>query len=167
MTAVIEARPTTGVTIAPLPERFLNRVRTEGVDDQGQPVRRLVAAGGEPCRDILRRARPGEELILASFTPFTKSGPYREFGPVFILAKDSGERPRLDRVPPAGASGNYLQSQFVIRAYSAEEEIVAAELVQAEDLEARVEELFEIPDTTFLHVRFPTYGCFACRIDRS
>jgi hypothetical protein len=68
------------ITIAPIPIAFLNRVRHEGLDDLGQPVKRVEAQGGEPCRDVLRRAQPGEQLILASFTPFTKPGPYHEIG---------------------------------------------------------------------------------------
>ena len=67
------------IQIAPLPEEFLTRVRTQGIDDLGQPVKRLVSVeGGEPCRDVLRRALPGEELILASFSPFGQVGPYHE-----------------------------------------------------------------------------------------
>jgi hypothetical protein len=154
-------------SIALLPAPFLDRVRSEGLDDLGQPVKRVVAQGGEPCRDVLRRAAAGEELILASFTPFTKSGPYKEYGPVFVLARPSDEAPRRDELPQAGGPADYLRAQFVIRAYSAAEEILDAELVQAADLAATVERFFASPDTAFLHARFPTYGCFALRIDRA
>jgi hypothetical protein len=156
-----------GLSIAPIPEAFLRRVRTEGIDDLGQPVKRLIAEGGEPCRDVLRRAVPGEELILASFTPFTKPGPFKEYGPVYVLAHASGEAPRRDALPPAGGASDYLRAQFVVRAYSDREEIRDAALVQASDLETAVEQFFQSDDTAFLHVRFPTYGCFALRVDRS
>jgi hypothetical protein len=155
------------LVIARIPQLFLDRVRSEGIDDLGQPVKRLVAKGGEPCRDVLRRARPGEELILASFTPFTKAGPYKEYGPIFILANASDEEVHRDALPPAGLPTNYLREQFVIRAYSAAEEIVDAALVNAPALAATVDRLFSSSDAAFLHVRFPTYGCFACRIDRA
>ena len=154
-------------TIAAIPDRFLQRVRTEGLDDQGQPVKRVIAQGGEPCRDVLRRAVAGEELILASFTPFSKPGPYKEYGPIFVLAGATDEAVRRDELPRAGGSADYLREQFVIRAYSDAEEIVDAALVKAPDFEAAVERLFASEDTAFLHVRFPTYGCFALRIDRS
>jgi hypothetical protein len=147
------------LTIAPLPQTFLDRVRTHGIDDQNQPVRRVVAEGGEPCRDVLRRAEPGEELLLASFTPFTVAGPYKEFGPIFVLANDSGE--------PARLRENYLRERFVIRAYSAAEEIVDAALTEAAELAGTVERFFASDATAFLHVRFPAYGCFAMRIDRT
>jgi hypothetical protein len=154
------------VTVAPIPIPFLERVRSEGIDDLGQPVKRLEAKGGEPCRDLLRRARAGEALILASFTPFTKAGPYREYGPIFVTARESGEVVHHDRLPAAGSSGDYLREQVVIRAYSAGEEIIDAELIRAPEIEATIARFFDSPATAFLHIRFPAYGCFACRVDR-
>src|SRR6478752_3362912 len=103
--------------IAEIPSDFLQQVRTEDRDALGQQVKRVVAEGGEPCRDVLRRARKGEELILASFSPFAKPGPFHEYGPVYVLANESAEE--VDRAAvPAGADGNYLQQRFAIRAYS-------------------------------------------------
>ena len=158
--------PTTPIIIAPIPAAFLNRVRREGVDDLGQPVRRIDAQGGEPCRDVLRRAQPGEQLILASFTPFTKPGPYHEYGPVFVLAEESGEEVLRSTLPVAGSPNDYLREQFVVRAYSEAEEIVDAALIGADDFEATIERFFRSDDVAFLHLRYPTYGCFSCRIDR-
>src|SRR6058998_208856 len=114
------------VAVPPISDAFLRRVRSEGIDDQGQPVKHVVAEGGEPCRDVLRRARPSERLILASFTPFSKAGPYKEYGPIFVLADETGEDTRRDELPPVGSEHDYLREQFVIRAYSAAEEIVDA-----------------------------------------
>jgi len=157
----------TEVTIAPIPQPFLDRVRHEGLDDLGQAVKRVTAKGGEPCRDVLRRAQPGEELILASFTPFTKPGPYKEYGPVFVLAAASDERVTRDSLPAAGLPTNYLREQFVVRAYSADDEILDAAFINAPALEETVNRYFDRADVAFLHVRFPTYGCFSCRIDRA
>ena len=149
------------ISIPSLPEEFLQRVRLHGIDDQGQPVKRVVAEGGEPCRDVLRRAKPGEELILASFSPFTAAGPYKEFGPVFLLAQPSDEATRRDALPTDG----YLREQFVIRAYSKAEEIINAAMVSAENADEAIRKFASAPETAFLHVRFPVYGCFACRVD--
>jgi len=151
------------IAIAPIPAAFLSRVRSQGVDDLGQPVKRVVAEGGEPCRDVLRRARGGERLILASFTPFSKAGPYKEYGPIFVLADDADDDARRDALPLDG----YLREQFVIRAYSGAEEIVDAALVTPRDALSTVDRFFDRDGTAFLHVRFPTYGCFAMRIDRT
>ena len=151
----------------PLPQAFLARVRQQGIDDQGQPVERLRSvAGGEPCRDVLRRARPGEELILASFGPFEKAGPYREFGPVFVLAEPS-EDPPSQSFPTSGNEAEaYFKDRLVLRAYSHDERILAAEMVEADDAPAAAERLLASPEVAFLQARFPTYGCFACRIER-
>jgi len=160
------SQPTMPITVSPIPIAFLNRVRLDGLDDLGQPVKRVEAKGGEPCRDVLRRARPGEQLILASFTPFTKPGPYHEYGPVFVLAEDSDEQVVYDRAPVAGSPTGYLRDQFVVRAYSDAEEIVDAALIEAGDFSSTIERFFRSRDVAFLHVRYPTYGCFSCRIDR-
>ncbi len=157
----------TALTIAPIPRKFLERVRTEGLDDLGQPVKHVIAQGGEPCRDVLRRAQPGERLILASFTPFTKAGPYKEYGPIFVKADASDETVLREALPPAGSDGTYLNQQFVVRAYTADEEIRDASLTNAHELEATVDRFLAMSDVAFLHVRFPAYGCFAFRIDRA
>ncbi|HEY2324567.1 MAG TPA: DUF1203 domain-containing protein [Thermoanaerobaculia bacterium] len=159
MNNVIRAR------VASIPSDFLKQVRTEGRDALGQQVKRVIAEGGEPCRDVLRRATKGEELILASFSPFEKPGPYHEYGPVFVLANDSAEGVERDAVP-AGEDGNYLQQRFAIRAYSENEEILDAALVEPAAAQEMVDRFFARTDTAFLHVRFPSYGCFACRLDR-
>ena len=150
------------IQIAPLPQSFLDRVRNQGIDDLGQPVKRYISTeGGEPCRDVLRRARPGEEIILASYSPFTKETPYREFGPVFVLANPDDQAP-LDTLP----TGGYLRDRFVLRAYSQEEAIVDAKMVTPDEADATIEQFLASPDVAFVHARFPVYGCFACRIER-
>ncbi|HWW60388.1 MAG TPA: DUF1203 domain-containing protein, partial [Thermoanaerobaculia bacterium] len=104
----------------------------------------------------------GEELILASFTPFNVAGPYKEYGPVFVLANASDEPVDRHALPTDG----YLREQFVIRAYSQREEIVDAAFVTPAEAPDQIKTFFESGNVAFLHVRFPTYGCFACRIDR-
>ena len=151
------------IRIAPLPDSFVRRAREEGLDDLGQPVLRTISAeGGEPCRDVLRRARPGEALILASFSPFTHEGPYREFGPVFLLANPSAEEVARDAFPAT----DYFRERLVLRAYTREESIRDAELISSGDVPSALERLLVHPDTAFVHARFPVYGCFAMRVDR-
>lgn len=152
------------IRIAPLPDSFVRRAREEGIDDQGQPVVRTISAdGGEPCRDVLRRALPGEELILASYSPFAQPGPYREFGPVYLLANPSDEEISRDAFP----ANDYFNSRLVLRAYSHQESIREAAMVTAAEAEEAMLRLLEHPDTAFVHARFPVYGCFALRIDRA
>jgi len=154
--------------IAEIRAEFVERARAAGLDDQGQEVQRLVAVGGEPCRDVFRRARPGEQLILASYCPFTRTGPYREYGPVFLLADKTEERIDLTTLPVSAAAGSvpYLREQFVLRAYNELEEIAAARLASPETAELVISEMFSGDQVSFIHARFPTYGCYALRINR-
>lgn len=151
--------------IIPLPPEFLARVRM-GHDDQGQPVELSVAQGGEPLRDLLRRARPGERIALASYCPFKVAGPYKEYGPVFVSAQASAETPALDRLPLAPA-GDYLSRPFVLRAYSSAERIVSATIVAPEQAGETIARYLAAPEVAFILARFAAYGCYACRIERS
>jgi len=155
--------------IKPLPQTFLDRARTEGLDDQDQPVHRFTSReGGEPCRDVLRRARPGEELILASYCPYEQTGPFREFGPVYILARPSDEPFDGRRLPAAGAGPtDYFRRRLALRAYGHDGSIRDAALVAAEDAAATAERFLESSEVAFVQARFPSYGCFACRIERA
>lgn len=154
--------------LQPIPELFLQRVRETGIDDQGQPVKRVIAVGGEPCRDVLRRASPGEELILASHSPFHKPGPYKEYGPIFVLANPSSEPVRRNVLPLAdGSETAYFRSHFVMRAYGADEAIVDATLVDTGTANDVLQQYFDRDDVAFVDMRFPTYGCFSCRAVRA
>lgn len=151
-----------------IPQHFLAQVRESGRDDQDQPVQRLIAKGGEPCRDVLRRALPGEAVILASFSPFTQRGPFKEFGPVFVLANASDENVRRDVLPLAdGPQGRYFNRQFVLRAYDHAGAISGAELVETDTAENVLDAFLAQEEVAFVDARFPTYGCFACRIVRA
>ncbi len=158
--------------IIPVKPEFLQRARGMGVDDQAQLVERLIASGGEPCRDSLYRAKAGEELILASYCPFEIAGPYKEYGPIFILANE------LDHSAISSSSSvssdvaglienHYLGEQFVLRAYSAQERIVDACLSSPALVESDLHRLFMLDEVKFVLVRFAAYGCYACRIERA
>ncbi len=156
------------IYIKPLPQDFLTRVRERGLDDQLQPVRRYISTeGGEPCRDVLRRARPGEEVILASFCPYTQAGPYKEFGPVYVLANPSNENVQRNVMPlPNGRLETFLGERFALRAYDHSESIIDGELAQADEAEAFIERFLQRPEVAFVQARFPAHGCFACRFER-
>ncbi len=151
--------------VIPLPAEFLARVRM-GQDDQGQPVEVSVAQGGEPLRDLLRRARPGERIALASYCPFKVAGPYKEYGPVFVSAQASAETPVLDRLPLVPAS-DYLSRPFVLRAYSSAERIVDATIAAPELAGETIARFLATPEVAFILARFAAYGCYACRIERA
>jgi hypothetical protein len=151
------------VRIIPLADGFLDRVRA-GLDDLDQPVERHLAQGGEPLRDCLRRAQPGEAILLASHTPFKVAGPYQEYGPVFVAATPQAP-PALDRLPVTGGTP-YLSESFVLRAYSPEQRIVDALVSSPHLAAAHLDRLFGRADVAFVLARFTAYGCYALRLAR-
>ncbi|WP_223671206.1 DUF1203 domain-containing protein [Kangiella shandongensis] len=155
------------IKIVPIRADFLQKARQAGLDDQNQPVQKMIAEGGEPCRDLLRRARPGEEILLASYCPFSKPGPYKEYGPIFIMANESNESPALTELPlPAGKGTGYLADSFILRAYSEDERIVDASVVEAENADRDISQLFNREVVSFILVRFVAYGCYGFRVER-
>lgn len=156
----------TSYQILPIKSTFLQRAREHATDDLGQTVERVLAKGGEPCRDALRRAEPGEELILASYCPFEIDGPYKEYGPVFILAHANQQSSPVNRLPVNGTNA-YFGMQFVLRAYSASERILDACLSSPEQCEADIHRFFRNREIAFILVRFAAYGCYGCRIERT
>lgn len=153
--------------ITPIRSDFLQQVRQQGIDDLGQAVELSLALGGEPCRDSLRRAKAGEALILASYCPFEKESPYREYGPIFVFAHDQGEVDHSSVQVSAQTSDlAYLGAHFVLRAYSTQERIVDARLSNPESVESDLQALWRHAEVAFILVRFAAYGCYALRLDR-
>jgi hypothetical protein len=154
----------TSFQIRPLRPDFLLRARDAGIDDLGQRVEHHIAIGGEPCRDVFRRAEPGEALVLASYCPFERAGPYREYGPVFILAASASDSTPPAQLPMHG-DRPYLGASFVLRAYSDEERIAGAVLTTPERAQDDLLALVGQHRPAFVLARFPAYGCYALRID--
>lgn len=152
------------IRIVPIAPGFLARVRG-GIDDLGQPIEHHVALGGEPLRDCLRRAEPGEPIVLASYCPFTIAGPYKEYGPVFVSAAPR-INPPMDALPLDGERP-YLGTNFVLRAYSREERIVDARLSSPAAADADLEDFFARSEVAFVLARFAAYGCYALRVERA
>lgn len=151
-------------TIVPIAPAFVQRAR-RGRDDQDQAVERVIAEGGEPLRDQLRRALPGEAIILASYCPFELAGPYKEYGPVFISA-DLPAPAALPARLPLGEDGSYFGDTLVLRAYSDDERIVDAAVTPSHQAQKRLAALLAGPQVAFVLARFAAYGCYGCRIER-
>lgn len=154
--------------IKPLRSDFLIKTREHRLDDQHQAVEYHLAKGGEPCRDVLRGAMPGEALILASYCPFSQASPYKEYGPVFILAEPSTEAVSLEELPSvSGAVTDYFGERIVLRAYSSTERIVQAELTTPADCTEVLARFFADPDVSFVLFRNVAYGCYSLRVERA
>lgn len=151
--------------IVPLPVSFLDRARC-GIDDQAFSVEFFDAEGGEPLRDVLRRAQAGERIALGSYSPHRLNGPFKEYGPIYFSANQSGDVVALDTLPIAPRS-DYFNQTFVLRAYSDSERIVDSVLTLPDVADAVIAGLFENANVAFILARFAAYGCYGCRIERA
>ncbi|PHR73930.1 MAG: hypothetical protein COA66_02415 [Arcobacter sp.] len=153
--------------IKSIESRFFKKVREKGLDDLNQRVVYLIAQGGEPCRDVLRRAKKGEKLILASYCPFKRSGPYKEYGPIFVLEEENKKNLIYNELPLSkNLNQDYLKNNFVLRAYNKEEIIVDAKVVEEENSLDVLYGFLKNKEIDFILARFTAYGCYALRIEK-
>jgi Protein of unknown function (DUF1203) len=131
---------------------------------EGDPTVELVVAdepNSYPCRHCLEDAQPGERLLLFSHSPFDKIGPYKEVGAVFAHER------RCSRASSSQIPGQLRRRLLALRGYSADQRILAADVVQGAAMEPLIEQLLQKPEVAYVHARFAKFGCFACRIDRA
>jgi hypothetical protein len=136
---------------------------------------RLRAGGGEvyvadakpsyPCRQCLRDAEIGEELILVSYDPFEASGttsPYRSASPIFLhreMCTPYSPEPKL----PEQLTCRTLS----VRAFDADEKMVDAAIIQGDTLAETLDGLLANGEVHHIHVHNASRGCFAARVDRA
>jgi len=149
-------------SVQPLAGTFVGRIRASRIDDFGRQVRPVPAKGGEPLRDQLRRATPGEPIILCSFQAVPLPSAYAEVGPIFISAAGTSPPPTVPNTLPHG----YLTRTFALRGYNVRNEIVDSALADVAEAFGTIRRLLAIPEVDILHARFAGHGCFAARITR-
>ena len=54
-----------------------------------------------------------------------------------------------------------------LRAFSADNSLAAAALVDGRDLEPELEKLFARPDVAYIHAHYAAPSCYAARIERA
>ena len=131
--------------------------------EAGAPDHAVVTADsprGYPCRHCLRWAQPGERMILFPFASVPPGRPYSESGPIFVHA-DACERYRATGEFPAE-----FREGRVIRAYNSQHDMIAAEVANGVGPEALIERFLQMPETSFIHIRSVSRGCYTMGIER-
>jgi len=128
---------------------------------RGGPIYVADTSPGYPCRQCLRDALVGEELILVSHDPFHVDSPYRCASPIF-LHRSPCDSHRPSSELPVQLTGRVLS----VRAFDRDAMMVVAALIDGAELGATIDRLLESPATDHLHVHNAHRGCFAARIDR-
>jgi hypothetical protein len=150
----------TSFRIWPIAADHLDRIRTRGVDDFGNPFVARSAQAGLPLRCCLRDAEAGEQIALIAYQPSSVGGPYAEVGPIFIHAEVclgwTG----------TGYPEGFRHRQQLLRAYDDGGNQLDNSIVEAGEAEAGIAALLENPEVSFLHSRNVLPGCWMFAITR-
>jgi Protein of unknown function (DUF1203) len=116
---------------------------------------------GYPCRQCLKDAEIGEELLLVSFDPFTIDSPYRSASPIFLHRAPCV--PLADRrTPPPQLTSRVLS----VRSFDAHALMIDAAVVPGSELEKTLYRFFDNEDCDHVHVHNASRGCWAVRVER-
>ena len=126
-------------------------------------ARRVVADApvGFPCRVSLADAEAGDELLLLPFEHLSTGSPYRASGPVFVRRGARRAVLAPGEIPP------YVTRRWMsVRAYDADDMMVAAEVCDGAEVRAVIERLIADEAVAFIHQHNAKRGCFSCRVER-
>ena len=143
---------------------YLDRIRARRVDDFGNAFVATVNTdeGGTPLRCCLREAAVGEQVALIAYRPALVGGPYAEVGPVFVHAERCEGYRETDNYP-----AEFRHRQLLLRAYDAQGHQVDNRIVEGEDAEEAIAEVFDRPEVAYLNARNVMAGCFMFEISRA
>ena len=145
----------------PAPFRYLFGLSEEALAAKG--VKRYLAdrKPGFPDRVELRDAEPGEAVLLLNYTHQPAQTPYRASHAIFVREGAESAYDAVDRIPEP-----LLLRPISLRAFSAEGEMVDADLAEGSELEPLIERLLANPGVSYLHAHYAKRGCYAARIER-
>ena len=127
----------------------------------GSPVYVADEKPGFPCRQCLRDAEIGEELLLVSYDPFTVDSPYRSASPIFLHREPCSPPADLAVLPE-----QLTVRQLSVRAFDADALMIDAAIVHGDLLADTLAHMFDDESCDHIHVHNATRGCWAVRVDR-
>ena len=153
--------------VVPFPREVAHAARSDRIDPWGEAVTYLPGVDRPaPCRHCMRQTRPGTDLILLRYSPFSarSRSPYAERGPIFLCGEDCAAHSPSDRLPEIVTS-----RQVNIRAYDARDYMLYAhsQLADGREAEGVAAKLLEEPGVRQVHIRTALHGCFLCAVERA
>ncbi|MEE7502075.1 DUF1203 domain-containing protein [Methylobacterium sp. C33D] len=150
----------------PIATETADRFRATGLDDRGNPVRRVAATagGGFPCRHCLQLGRPGETMLLGSYDLPEPRGIYWTPSPIFLHADDCPRAEAVDAVAPI-VLANALVS---VRAYDADHLCLydLGQVCPGREAEIPLRRALGDPRTRFVNIHTARPGCLLARVER-
>lgn len=138
-------------TIEAVPADVAARLRADAT-----VVRVADESPGYPCRQCLRDAEVGEELVLVSYDPFDADSPYRSASPIFLHRHDCG-----DRVDTSAVPDQLERRRLSVRTFDDAAMMIDGRVVDGAELADTLDELLALPGAVRAHVHNAGPGCFA------
>ena len=138
-----------GLTEAELAERKIFRRTADSVP-------------GFPCRVTLQDADVGDTLLLLNWEHLPVASPYRSSHAIFVREGATEAAEYRSEVPLL------LRRRLIsLRAFDAADMMIAAEVLDGEQLADAITDGLGNPAVAYLHAYNAKRGCFAARIDRA
>jgi hypothetical protein len=138
-------------TIDPIPADVASHLRA------GATVVRVAdESPGYPCRQCLRDAEVGDELVLVSYDPFDTDSPYRSASPIFLHRHDCS-----DRLDTATVPDQLARRRLSVRTFDGAAMMLDGRVVDGAELADTLDELLALPGAVRAHVHNAGPGCFA------
>ncbi len=139
-----------------------------GLSDEALAVRGIIrktadSAIGYPCRVTLEDARIGDTLLLLNYEHHPAENPYRARHAILVNERAAETVRTVDEAPPCLR----VRPHISLRAYDADDMLVASEVAPGADLDPAIGRLLGRPDVAYLHAHNAGHGCYAARIDRA
>jgi hypothetical protein len=140
--------------IVPLSKSFVQKIRSTGVDDFGNPVIEQLATGLGPCRVSLKPFEKGvDKRLLFKHSPFDIENAYNQPGPVFINSDEVEEYSDIHRFPP-DIKANKKSFPLTLIGYNKQQMMALTETVGDNDVDELITTIFEQrADVEYLHAR--------------
>ncbi len=156
----------TAFRCVPIETATADRFRRTGVDDNGNVLRRVEAAGagGFPCRHCLNFAAAGETMLLGSYNLPRPRGIYWTPSPVFLHADPCPRFASENDVAPIIGQGALVS----VRAYDAADQCLyeLGEVCAGAGVGGPLGRALGDPRTAFVNVHTARPGCLLAGVER-
>lgn len=147
--------------IDPAPFAALHALSNEALADREIVRRHADSQPGFPCRVTLEDAAPGEALLLLNYQDHAVANPYRNAYAIYVREAATAAAEYRDTVPPV-----FNGRPIALRAFGADGMLRTATLALQGDADARIREIFALPEVAYINAHNAAHGCFAARIER-
>ena len=148
----------------PIDPETADRFRRTGVDDGGNPIqRRIVDAPGAPCRQCLRDAEIGEEILLLSWHLPRPLGIYWTPSPIFLHAQPCAAFGQSDAIAPI------VRNRLVsVRAYDRDGMCLydLGDVSEGTVVDGLLSRALDDERTDFVNTHTARPGCLLCQVER-